>query len=88
MTLKDHHFLKIVQKKEVTNNEIKRYQVYFMICWPASRLISQINRTSCTILFNVFIYFSSLQVSSVHALIIRRNYGIYATLAFVISERR
>ena len=45
--------------------------------------ISQIYPTRCTILFNIFIYFSSLRVSGFHAPIIRRNYCIYATLVFV-----
>jgi hypothetical protein len=45
--------------------------------------ISQINPTRDTILFNIFIYFSSLHVSGVHAPIIERNCCIYATLAVV-----
>ena len=35
--------------------------------------ISQINPTRCTILFNIFIYFSSLHVSGIHVPIIRRK---------------
>ena len=35
--------------------------------------ISQINPTSCTIHFNIFIYFSSLHVSGIHVPIIRRK---------------
>ena len=36
-------------------------------------IISQISPTRCTILFNIFIYFSSLHASGVHAPIIRRK---------------
>ena len=35
--------------------------------------VSQINTTRCTILFNIFIYFSSLNVSGSHVPIIRRQ---------------
>ena len=37
-------------------------------------IISQINPTSCTIPFNIFMYFSSLHVSGIHVPIIRRNF--------------
>ena len=37
------------------------------------RTISQINPTTCTILFNIFIYFSSLHVSGIQVPIIRRK---------------
>ena len=37
-------------------------------------IISQINPTRCTILFNIFIYFSSLHVSGIHVPIIRRKW--------------
>ena len=36
-------------------------------------IISQINATRCTILFNIFIYFSSLHVSGIHVPISRRK---------------
>ena len=36
-------------------------------------IISQINPTRCTILHNIFIYFSSLHLSSIHVPIFRRN---------------
>ena len=36
------------------------------------RVISQINPTRCTILFYIFIYFSSLHISGIHVPIIRR----------------
>jgi len=36
-------------------------------------LVSQINPSRCTILFNIFIYFSSLHVSGIHVPIIRRK---------------
>ena len=36
-------------------------------------IISQINPTRCTILFNIFIYYSSLHVSGIHVSIIRRK---------------
>jgi len=36
-------------------------------------LISQINPTRCTILVNIFVYFSSLRVSGIHVPIIRRK---------------
>ena len=36
-------------------------------------IISQINPTRCTILFNIFIYLSSLHVSGIHVPIIRRK---------------
>ena len=38
-----------------------------------SCIISQINPTSCTILFNIFICFSSVHVSGIHVPIIRRK---------------
>ena len=37
------------------------------------RTVSQINKTRCTILFNMFIYFSSLNVSCIHVHTIRRK---------------
>ena len=39
----------------------------------ASHIISQINPTRCTVLFNIFLYFSSLHVSGIHVPIIRRK---------------
>ena len=36
-------------------------------------IISQINPTRCTILCNIFIYFASVHVSSIHVPIIRRK---------------
>jgi len=36
-------------------------------------IISQLNPTRCTILFNIFIYFSSLHVSGIYVPIIRRK---------------
>ena len=47
----------------------KKFWTFFIISFF---IISQINPTRCTILFNIFIYFSSLYVSGVHAPIIRR----------------
>ena len=35
--------------------------------------VSQINPTRCTILFNIFIYFSSRHISGIHVPIIRRK---------------
>ena len=38
--------------------------------------ILQINPTSCTVLFNIFIYFSTLHVSGIHLPIIRRKRAV------------
>ena len=52
------------------------------------RIISQINPTRCTILFNIFIYFSSLHVSGIHAPSSGENYCIYAALALVSMSHK
>jgi len=44
------------------------------------KVISKINPTRGTILFNIFIYFSALHVSGIHVPIIRSKYCIHATL--------
>ena len=46
---------------------------FYVLLTVNPSLMSQINPTRCTILFNTFIYFSSLHVSGVHASIIRRK---------------
>ena len=52
---------------------IWRILLYFIFFLPASLYNLAMNPTRCTILFNTFIYFSSLHVSGVHAPIIRRK---------------
>ena len=55
----------------VINNNFTRFFYVFLTMYP--RIISQINPTKCKILFNIFIYFSSLHVSGIHVPIIRRK---------------
>ena len=63
---------KYVQGCEVLT-EGKVYSKFYVFLTVHPCIISQINTTTCTILFNTFIYFSSLHVSGVHAPIIRRK---------------
>jgi len=47
--------------------------IFQILCFvDRASLYNLANPTRCTILFNIFIYFSSLRVSSIHVLIIRR----------------
>ena len=59
-------FLLIVQRKSF-------FMFFYVLLTVHPHTVSQINPTRCTILFNVFIYFSSLHVSGVHAPIITRK---------------
>jgi len=52
------------------------------------RTISQICPTRCAILFNIFIYFSSLHVSAIHVPIIRRKLLYLCDTGICHSERR
>ena len=50
----------------------KNYEFYVILTLHPC-IISQINPTRCTILFNIFIYYSSLHVSGIHVPINRRK---------------
>ena len=54
---------------KVLNEQCK--PIILMFCWPC--IISEISPTRCTILLNIYIYFSSLHVSGIHVPIIRRK---------------
>ena len=49
------------------------YRIFYVLLTINPCIISQINRTRCTILFNIFICFSSVHVSDIHVPIIRRK---------------
>ena len=51
----------------------KKFWTFFIISFF---IISQINPTRCTILFNIFIYFSSLYVLSIHVPIMGRKIAV------------
>jgi hypothetical protein len=57
--------------------------IFYVLLTVHPCIISQINPTRCSILFYIFIYFSSLNVSGIHVPIIRRKLLYYATLVFV-----
>ena len=48
--------------------------VFYVSLSVHPRIVSQINPNRCTLLLNIFIYFSSLHVSGVHVPIIRRKF--------------
>ena len=69
----------IFSVKEDTKNDYKgvcrRWQnsEFYVLLTVHPCIISQINPNKCTILFNIFIYFSSLHDSGIHVSIIRRK---------------